>query len=223
MKLLAARLRLRRRQLRLHQKDVAKTGSSSLLSKVETGTSWPSLKTLREWASVLETTASDLLGDQLLLEAAKHTILTTNQCHFYLNLLPETETTRFLKELSSSASSLSTPVPTPPKDDSELQYLTAKVHLQKGAPKKAASLAHQALSKNTSPLWRIYHLTLLCQIYEQLSELKKRTKVKKELQATLEQQKIDLTLPLTAELSQADLDLLKLRNLLHQLRICLKP
>ncbi len=220
MKILATRLRQRRRQLRLNQKDVAKTGSSSLLSKVETGTSQPSLKTLQEWALALKTTTADLIGDQLLLEAAKQTILATEKCHSYLSFLPETAATNFLKELSLSATSFTTPVPEPPADP-ELQYLAAKVHLHKGTPVKAAKLAQRALSQDVSQLWRIYHLTLLCQVYEQLSEPEKRREVEKELRATVNRQKADANLPPAAELTQTDLDQLKLGSLLQVIQACL--
>ncbi len=221
MKILAARLRQRRRQLRLNQKDVAKIGSSSLLSKVETGTSQPSLKTLQEWAQALKTTTGDLIGDQLLLEAAKHTILDTEKCHSYLSFLPKTETTNFLKELSLSATSFTTQVPEPPPD-AELQYLAAKVHLHKGTPKKAAVLAQKALSQDISPLWRICHLTLLCQVYEQLSEPAKRRKAKQELQTVLRRKKTNVDLPSAAELTQTDLDQLKLHSLLQVIQGCLE-
>ncbi|NLJ80874.1 MAG: helix-turn-helix transcriptional regulator [Firmicutes bacterium] len=209
---LGSRLRHRRRQLRLQQKDVAGKSGSSLLSKVENGASYPSLRNLEKWAIVLNTTMANLFGDQLILEAAKETILLTETCHAYLDLLNETSLTRFLRELSSSASSLSTPVPKPPLNP-EAEYLTARVLLQRGTPQKAAVLLEKALATNNSQLWRIYHLLLLCQIYEQLSDNLKLTQARKKLALalnSLDARDLELALPPGNALSPADLGLLKL-------------
>ena len=62
----------------------------------------------------LSSTAADLIGDHLVLEAAKESILLTEKCHAYLRRLPATSLTSFLRDLSASASALSIPVPQPP-------------------------------------------------------------------------------------------------------------
>ena len=115
MNLLGDRLRQRRRLLGLRQKDVAGPTSASFLSKVESGAAQPSLANLRDWADALGTTTSDLLGEHLVLEAAKHSILLTEQCLAYLDALPTSPLTNFLRELTISATSLSTPIPVRPK------------------------------------------------------------------------------------------------------------
>lgn len=131
MELLGARLRQRRRQMKLRQGDVAGTHSGSFLSKVENGVAQPSLSNLRDWSEKLETTAGELLGEHLILEAAKQSLLMTRKCHSYLDRLRPSPTTHFLKELSASATALSVSVPEPPCDP-ELQHLTAKVLLHRG-------------------------------------------------------------------------------------------
>src|SRR5690554_2025792 len=106
MKLLGSRLRQRRRQMKLRQRDVASEGSASFLSKVENGAVYPSLNNLRDWSQTLGTTSGDLMGDSLVLEAAKHSILVPEKCHNYLNQLPNCFFTSFLRELTTSATSL---------------------------------------------------------------------------------------------------------------------
>lgn len=212
MEALGSRLRQRRRQMRLHQRDVAGANSASFLSKVETGVACPSLKNLAEWSIALETTVGDLIGDQLLLEAAKHTVLATEKCHSYLDRLPDTKTTNFLRELSTSATALSTPVPDPPPDP-ELQYLTARVLIQRGLLQEAKALVKTSLALTQSPLWRIYHLSLLCQIHAKLSEPLQKRRVKDELQTLLQSlnyHELLLALPDGETLSLADLELLKI-------------
>lgn len=210
--LLGSRLRHRRRRMRLQQKDVAAQNSASFLSKVETGAAYPSLQTLHDWAKALATTPGDLLGDNLVLEAAKYTILLTNKCHAYLDLLPATTVTRFLRELSTSATSLSTAVPTPPEDP-ELQFLTAQVLDHRGATIQAASLLEAGLIKWHSPLWCIYYLSLLCQVYDKLSETTKKKQAKKELRAhisKLDPKQVLYSLPQGANLTHGELQLLQL-------------
>jgi len=217
MSLLGARLRLRRRQLGLRQKDVAGADSASFLSKVENGAAQPSLANLRDWAAVLNTTAGELLGDQLALEAAKHTILLTDKCLTYLDQLPASSLASFLRQLTSSATSLSTPVPAPPEDPS-LEYLTAKVHLHRGEAERAETLLLKALTRIRTAPWRIFHLSLLCQIYERLSEAAKKREVLAELQTALAQldyEELLSSLPEPEFLSSLELDLLKLGALLH--------
>ncbi len=212
MEALGSRLRQRRRQMRLHQRDVAGKNSASFLSKVETGVAYPSLKNLTEWSVALHTTIGDLLGDQLLLEAAKQTILLTDRCHSYLDNLADTMITKFLRELSTSASSVSTPVPRPPQDP-ELQYLTARVLIHRGLIQEAKGLVSTTLALTLDPLWRIYHLSLLCQIHEELSEDLQKREIKDELQSllsSLDYHTLLHALPEGESLTLADLELLKL-------------
>lgn len=219
MNLLGSRLRQRRRQMRLNQRDVAGENSASFLSKVENGVAFPSFKNLRDWSQVLDTTLGDLLGDHLVLEAAKQTILVTDKCHGYLDLLPETKTTNFLRELSTSATSLSTPVPEPPADP-EFQYLTAKVLRQRGLLEEAKALVLTVLASCQVSLWRIYHLSLLCQIHSELSEPLEQSLAEDELKnllASLDQHDLLRTLPDGEALTKGDLDLLRISQGLSSL------
>ncbi len=224
MKLLGSRLRQRRRQMGLQQKEVALQNSASFLSKVETGAAHPSLATLRGWAATLQTTPTDLLGEDLALEAAKQTILITHKCHAYLDQLPQTCLTDFLRKLSTSATSLSIPVPAPPQNP-ELHYLTAKVLDHKGLSVQAAELLESSLTRWRSPLWCIYYLSLLCQVYDKLSETAKKKRTEKALQnhiAALDPHKLMATLPNSPSITNDDLDLLRLSILLKPL-FCPRP
>lgn len=223
MNLLGARLRQRRRQLGLRQKDVAGESSASFLSKAESGAAQPSLANLRDWADALGTTTSDLLGEHLVLEAAKHSILLTEQCLAYLDALPTSPLTNFLRELTISATSLSTPIPVPPQDPC-LEYLTALVHLHRGTPHQAEEVLLQTLTRARTAPWRIFHLSLLCQIYAALSEPAKHRKASDDLRAALAElnhQQLLHTLPEAHLLSTWDLDLLKLSSLLKYARLSL--
>lgn len=216
MRLLGSRLRQRRRQLKLHQKDVAGEQSASFLSKVENGAAHPSLKTLREWSQVLHTNPGHLMGDHLILEAAKYCILLTEKCHGYLDYLPVTLLTTFLRELSSSASSLSIRVPDPPPDP-ELQYLTAKVLLKRGMIQEAKEMAEGSLAQPCSPFIRIQYLSLLCLIYDELAEGTRRRQAQDDLRSALlelDHKKLVHKLPDADTLCVDDLNLLKLGVLL---------
>lgn len=210
--MLGQRLRQIRRRLTLHQKQITETTSPSLLSKVETGKAQPSLESLRRWAVVLETTLGDILGDQLVLEAAKQTILITDKCHEYLAQLERTSVTEFLHKLSTCATSLATPVPTAPPDP-ELAYLTARVFIKRGEIRKAAECLESALNRCNSPLWRIHILFLLCQVYDTLSDPKQKRRTKKELSdhlAALDPEQLTEGLPPAECLNSSDLELLRL-------------
>lgn len=215
MNLLGARLKQRRKQLGLRQKDVAGE-SASFLSKVEGGTAQPSLANLTTWSKALDTTAGNLLGDHLVLEAAKQSILLTDKCLHYLDQLPQTESTKFLRQLTISATSISTPVPTPPTDP-ELEYLTAKVLVHRSMLKEAQSLLAQTLKRSLSN-WRIHHLSLLCQIYESLGEQKKKDRVLEDLRRAMEEldyEHLIHALPEGEYLTSVHLDLLKLSYIMH--------
>ncbi len=219
MMLLGSRLRQRRRQMALQQKEVTGHNSASFLSKVETGAADPSLKTLRDWAAVLQTTPADLLGEDLILAAAKQTILAPHKCHAYLDQLPRTCLTTFLRELSTSATSLSISVPSPPQNP-ELHYLTARVLDHRGLTREAAELLEHALQKWCSPLWCIYYLSLLCQVYDKLSETTKKKRTEEALQnhiAALDPHKLMAALPNSPSITNDDLDLLRLSILLKPL------
>lgn len=222
MSLLGLRLRQRRKQMRLRQKDIA-GGSSSFLSKVESGTATPSLANLTDWSNKLNTPAGELLGDHLVLEAAKQSILLTEKCLAFLDHLPSSNLTTFLRQLSISATSLSTPVPKPPQEP-ELQYLTTKVLLHRGMIIEAKELVIKALSADHF-LWRIHHLSLLCLIYEKLSETEKHKQAKEELLLSLQELDYDKllhTLPDAEAVSIVDLDLLKLSALLQHSSLLLE-
>lgn len=212
MELLGSRLRHRRRQLKLRQEDVAGPNSASFLSKVENGVASPSLSNFEDWCEKLNITMGELLGDHLILEAAKHTILLTEKCHHYLNQIRPSTTTQFLRMLSESATSLSTPVPEPP-DDLELKLLTAKVLLHRGAINEAKELLNKMLSLTYSPLLQIRCLSLLCLIYNELAEEQKTREIKSKLYSIIQELDHDLllnTLPDQESLTFADLELLKL-------------
>lgn len=217
MRLLGSRLRHRRRLMMLRQSDVAGKNSASFLSKVESGTANPSLNSLREWSKTLETSAAELIGDDLMLEAAKHSILLPERCSHYLDQLDSTPATAFLKELSASATSLSTPVPRPPNDP-ELQYLTAKVLHHRGVLQEAKKLAEKALYNADSPLLRISCLSLLCLIYGELAETEKQNETKDKLHTVVHE--LDYTnllyiLPDAEAISRKDLELLTLSALIQ--------
>lgn len=219
MSLLGIRLRQRRRQLGLRQRDLAGESGASFISKVESGAAQPSLKSLLEWSTVLRTTAGSLLGDELLLEAAKHCILHTDKCLSYLEQLEESELTRFLKELTQSANSVSTPVPNPPPDP-ELEYLAAQVLLHKRQTQEAEGLLLGTLAQAKSAPWRIFHLSLLCAVYAQEGDSTRLNEVRAQLKEALSRLTPDElvhTLPEPHLLSSADLYLLRLSTLLNAL------
>lgn len=219
MKLLGQRIRRRRRNLLLHQKDVVGKDCASFLSKVENGVTYPSVKNLKDWSKSLKTTPSELMGDHLLLEAAKHTILLPKKCEEYLNRLPLDEVTSFLRTLSASVVSVSIPVPEPP-EDAEMQYLTAQVYLKKNLPQNALHLVNQALNNGKHPLLHIKLLHLLYRIYEKLSLSKEMEKSYEELLSYLETfsyYKVIQDLPAADAITTLDLDLLKLSILVKEL------
>ncbi len=203
--------------MQMRQGDVASAESASFLSKVENGVAQPSLSSLRDWSEKLETTASDLLGEHLILEAAKQSLLLTKKCHRYLEHLRPSPTTYFLKELSASATALSISVPDPPCDP-ELQHLTAKVLLHRGMVQEAKDMAERSLPFTFAPLLRIHHLFLLCQIYRELAETSGEEEVKDEVRAALlelDHHELLHKLPDAEALSANDLDLLTVSALIQ--------
>lgn len=220
MTLLGSRLRHRRRQMRLRQRDVTGAQSASFLSKVENGAVLPSLNNLADWSDKLQTTPSNLMGDQLVLEAAKHCVLLTEKCHSYLDHLNPSPTTHFLRQLSTSATALSVSVPEPPEDP-ELQCLTAKVLMHKGQVEDARVLAEKVLPKTYSPFLRMRILSLLCQIYTELDEPHRRKQLADDLHEALldlDHSKLLHSLPSAEEIQDDDLHLLTLCELTR----CLK-
>ena len=221
MELLGARIRHRRRQLKLRQSDVSGSNSASFLSKVENGSADPSLNSLRDWSEKLGVPAAELLGDHLLLEAAKHSILHPEICNRYLDKLKATPATCFLKKLSASATALSIAVPEPPADP-ELQFLTAQVLRRRGMLQEAGELAERAIAYTYSPLLRISYLSLLCQIYGELDEAAKQKEVKEKLSLAL----VDLdhntllqNLPDPEAISTEDLALVTLSALIQTINL----
>lgn len=215
MSLLGLRLRQRRRLLQLNQADVAGQSSASFLSKVENGVTSPSLRNLELWSEKLQTTCGELMGDHILLEAAKLSILDQKQCHSYLDQLPETTLSQFLRDLSSSASSLSSPLPPRPKDP-ELLYLYAKVLLNLGMLQDAQNLVEELLAQNIPTLWRVHHLALVCQIFGELGEIQKKEQAKAQMQALLadlDPKGLRQALPEAPMLRAEDLLLLQLSDL----------
>jgi transcriptional regulator with XRE-family HTH domain len=203
--------------MQMRQGDVASAESASFLSKVENGVAAPSLDTLRDWSNTLQTTAGDLLGDHLLLEAAKHCVLLTEQCHRYLDQLRPSSVTLFLRELSTSATSLSVSVPNAPADP-ELEYLTTQVLWHRGMVEEAMKQAEKNLSLIHAPLLRIRYLSLLCLIYDELDEENKKRKSIDTLRSSL--QELDHAtllhqLPEADALRSSDLDLLTLSSLAY--------
>lgn len=215
MELLGSRLRQRRRQMKFRQRDVASENSASFLSKVEKGVAQPSLKNLRDWSNALQTTSADLLGDHLILEAAKQSILLMEKCHSYLDRLQLSPLTVFLRDLSTSANALSISVPEPPPDP-ELEYLTAKVLLHRGMILEAEEMSKRSLSRSYSPLLRISHLSLLCLIYQELAEPIKERQTKANLRQVILELDYNMLLHILPEadvLSADDLELLRLSAL----------
>ena len=215
MQLLGSRLRQRRKWLRLRQGDVAGKASASFLSKVENGAASPSLSNLRDWSQRLNTSTAELIGDHLVLEAAKECILLTEKCHGYLDHLAPSPTTLFLRDLSSSATALSVPVPKPPADP-ELEYLTAKVLWHRGLLMEAKKLCERGLPNLLEPLLRIRYLTLLCLIYGGLDEGMKEDECLEHLRMTLRKLDRDILLrqlPEAESLSSSDLHLLTISAL----------
>lgn len=184
MGLLGSRLRRRRQYLKRRQGDIAGPQSASFLSKVENGFAQPSLDNLHKWSGELHTTVGELLGDHLIMTAAKQTILLTEKCHSYLDHLQPSPVTTFLRELSSSATRLSVSVPEPPTDR-ELEYLTAVVLRHRGMFCEARDLCEEVLSRVHTPLLRMRCLSLLCLIYGDLAEPDQQRKCEEDLRAAL--------------------------------------
>ena len=202
----------------LRLKDIAGESRVSFLSKVENGAAQPSLSSLQEWSSKLGVLSADLLGERLVLDAAKQSILRTEKCHGYLDHLPSSPLTIFLRELSVSASSLSTDVPKPPPDP-ELEYLTAKVLFHRGAIQEAKKISGESLAHpSCSPLTRIYHLSLLCRICSELAEPTRQREAQSRLHSTLSEldhsELLD-SLPDADHLTASDLELLRLSDLVR--------
>ncbi len=214
MRILGSRIRYRRRQLGLAQKQVGSQNTASFVSKVENDQALPSLSLLDDWSITLETTVSDLIGDRLLWEAAALTVLHPEKCHHYLAFLPETQTRQYLEALSTSASSLSTPVPQPPPCP-HLQYLAAKVLLHRNEMDQAAVICQQALD-TCDLVWRIHHLALLCQIWSRLGHIDEERAARSQLLTALSElntEKAIASLPEADILTAAHIDLIKLSAL----------
>ena len=206
--------------MKMRQEDVAGQASASFLSKVENGVAQPSLNNLKDWSDRLDTTAADLLGDHLVLEAAKHCVLLTEKCHGYLDQLRPSPITFFLRELSASATALSISVPDPPAN-SELEYLTAKVLLHRGEAEKARDMVEQALHLTHPPLLRIRYLSLLCLIYSKLAHGEKKEEVLEDFRSDLlelDHHTLLYSLPDADALSTDDLALLKLSSFIKDIR-----
>lgn len=212
MELLGSRLRRRRRNMRQRQADIAGPHSASFLSKVENGIAQPSLDNLNKWSERLQTTVSELLGDHLVMDAAKQSILLTDKCHGYLDHLQPSPVTTFLRELSTSATYLSVPVPDPPEDQ-ELEYLTAVVLFHRGMFQEAREMGEKVLALAYVPLLRIRCLSLLCLIYGELAELEDKRRCEEGLRSalsSLDYNTLLFHLPDADSLSTGDLDLLLL-------------
>lgn len=144
MSLLGRRLKTRRRQYRLTQQQLAISTTASFISRVERGHDLPSIQVLSELAASLDTTAGELLGDILVLEAAKLTILNPNRCCMYLQELPSTSITRYLASLTTSVQKKS-PVPPPPQHP-EMHFLAALAYASRGEITQAIKTARTGLS-----------------------------------------------------------------------------
>ena len=211
MQYLGSRIRYRRRQMRLSQKQMALQNSASFVSKVETGQALPSLSILAEWSNTLETPISELIGDHLLWEAAALTVLHPEKCRRYLTYLPQTPIRQYIEDLSTCAVSLSIPVPKPPPHPC-LQYSAAKVLLHRGEMEQAAALCQQALTAS-DPVWRIRHLALLSQIWTKLGKTDKAKAVRSQFLTVLgelDTERLTAQLPEGDRLTNHDLELVKL-------------
>lgn len=172
-------IRRRRKKLRISQQELANDNwSRSYISQIESNRVQPSLENLSIIANKLDTTISDLIGDQLLLEKAKATIFYPTICKKYLAQLPETPTTIFLYQLTNSLQTnnyLNYQIP----PSAELYYLTARVHIFQQNYDKALQVLLDG-QKFLDSYWKILFLTKICQVYDKLAK-------KEELNAAQEQ------------------------------------
>ncbi len=173
-------IRMRRRKLKLNQKDLADGDwTRSYISQIENGRTFPSLESLMKIASKLDTTVSYLIGDELLLHKAKATVFYPDICQEYLAQLPETTTTIFLYKLTNSLlTNKSLDCQLPP--NAELYFLTARVLIfQKNYPQALQVLLDGM--KYLDEFWRILFLTKLYFLYQQLGETEAHLEIKEEI------------------------------------------
>ena len=143
MTLLGQRLRTRRRQLGYTQKDLATSTTGSFISRIERGHDLPSLHVLAELAAHLDSTSGELIGDLLVLEAAKLSVLIPQKCRVYLNELPSTSITQYLARLTTSIQKRE-PIPEPPQDP-EMHFLAALGHIKQADVHLACRLIQDGL------------------------------------------------------------------------------
>jgi len=173
-------IRQRRKKLKLSQQDVAQGDwTRSYISQIERGHIQPSLETLTKIAIKLDTTVADSVGDQLLLQKAKATVLYPQICKQFLAKLPRTTTTIFLDQLTNSLLSNNTlDCQLPPNP--ELYYLTARVLIfQKNYP-LACRILEDGL-RIFDVYWRILFLVQLCTLYELLEKPEQLAQAKQQI------------------------------------------
>ena len=173
--MIGERIRARRKQLRLSQQELAcDLWTRSYISQIELGKVIPSLKSVQEMATRLDTTVSDLMDDGGLLSLAKSTLFQPQLCQAILERLPLFPTTIILAKLSHALQKNESPeCKLPP--NAELYYLTARVHIYQ----KNYHLAQEKIEAGINladKFWRIRLLGLdyqICKVLGNKIHLKK--------------------------------------------------
>lgn len=183
--MIGTNIRMRRKKLKLSQQDLAYGDwTRSYISQIESGRIQPSMETLSRIAAKLDTSVSNLIGDEILMQKAKATIFYPDICKQYLAQLPETTTTIFLYKLTNSLlTNKSLDCQLPP--NAELYFLTARVLIfQKNYPHALQVLLDGM--KYLDEFWRIIFLTKLLFVYQQLGDTEQLTRVKQQVTAVLD-------------------------------------
>lgn len=216
---LGSNIQRRRKKLKLSQQELANNDwTRSYISQIESDRLQPPLASLAIIAAKLDTTISDLVGDQLLLDKAKTTICYPNICKNYLAQLPKTPTTIFLYQLTNSLqTNKSLDYQIPPS--AELYYLTARVLIFQQNYDKALQVLLDG-QKYLDLFWRILFLNKLCQLYTELGDAEKLEATKSQLLTQLKSTDslTDLRDQITREL-QHEIDPNRSHNLITFLQV----
>lgn len=177
-------IRMRRKKLKLSQQDLAYGDwTRSYISQIESGRIQPSIETLAKIASKLDTTVSNLIGDEILMQKAKAAVFYPDICKQILAQLPETTTTIFLYKLTNSLlTNKSLDCQLPP--NAELYFLTARVLIfQKNYPHALQVLLDGM--KYLDEFWRIIFLAKLHFVYQQLGKTEELNNITQQIAAVL--------------------------------------
>lgn len=166
---LGQNIRLRRKKLKLSQEQLAAgSWTRSYISQIESDRLKPPLDTLITISTRLDTTVSDLVGDDILLRKAKATIFQPQICHQYLAQLPKTPTTTFLYQLADSLQT-NKPLECQIPPNAELYYLTARMLISQRNYQEAYQVLNAGI-KLIDKFWRILFLNQLCHVAQQLKD-----------------------------------------------------